>query len=63
MWPAAGRAPKREARLRVLHVAEDGQRRPLGNTYREKTVGVTLSLEAAFNKGNSGTLTRRVAAE
>ena len=52
-----------EVWFRIIHVAESGHHRPLGDAYRDQTVEVTLGPEAAFKKGNPGTLTRRVAAE
>jgi len=52
-----------EVWFRVLHIAEDGHHRPLGEAYREQTVEVTLGLKGAFKKGNVGVLTRRVAAD
>jgi hypothetical protein len=42
------RVAQPEVWFRVLHVAEDGHHRPLGDAYREQTVEVTLGQERAF---------------
>ncbi|MBN1461110.1 MAG: hypothetical protein JXA57_16405, partial [Armatimonadetes bacterium] len=57
------RATQPEVWFRVLHVAEDGHHRPLGDAYRDQTVEVTLGPKGAFKKDNPGVLTRRVAAD
>jgi hypothetical protein len=49
-----------EVYIRIVHVALHGQSGP--DTYREQTVDIALGPKGAFEKGNTGTLTRRLPA-
>ncbi|MBN2565587.1 MAG: hypothetical protein JXB46_07730, partial [Candidatus Eisenbacteria bacterium] len=57
------RVAQPEVWFRIRHIAEDGHHGPLGDAYRDQTVEVTLGPKGAFNKGNLGVLTRRVATD
>jgi len=48
--------------FRIVHVAEDGHHRALGNAVREQAVEIALGSKGAFTNGNVGAVTRRVAA-
>jgi hypothetical protein len=49
--------------FRIVHVAADGQNGAPVAAYREQTVEIALGPKGAFENGNIGTLTRRVAAD
>src|SRR3990172_7181500 len=50
-----------EVYFRIVHIALPGQSGP--DTYREQTVEIALGPKGAFENGNIGPLTRRVAAD
>ena len=49
--------------FRIIHVAEDGHHRALGDALREQSVEIALGPKGAFKNGNVGAVTRRVAAD
>jgi hypothetical protein len=49
-----------EVYFRIVHLAQVGHNRPILTPYREQIVEVALGPKGAFEKGNIGTLTRRV---
>jgi len=46
--------------FRIVHVAEDGHHRALGDAIREQTVEIALGPKRAFTNGNVGAATRQV---
>jgi hypothetical protein len=60
-----GRASLAEPEIwfRIVHVAVDGANGAPVAAYREQTVEIALGPKGAFENGNIGTLTRRVAAD
>ena len=52
-----------EVWFRIVHVALDGPDGAPVAAYREQTVEIALGPKEAFENGNVGTLTRRVAAD
>jgi hypothetical protein len=56
-------AAEPEIWFRILHVAADGRNGAPVATYREQTVEIALRSKGALEKGEVGTLTRRVNAE
>jgi len=46
--------------FRIVHVAEDGHQRALGDAIREQTVEIALGPKGAFTNGNVGTATRQL---
>ena len=49
--------------FRIVHVAENGHHRALGDTVHKQTVEIALGPKGAFKNGNVGALTRNVAAD
>ena len=52
-----------EVWFRIVHVAVDASNGAPVAAYREQTVEIALGPKGAFENGNVGTLTRRVAAD
>jgi hypothetical protein len=52
-----------EVWFRIVHLAQDGLNCALVAAYREQTVEIALGPKGAFENGNVGALTRRVAAD
>lgn len=52
-----------EVFFRVVHLAQNGHNSAPVAAYREQTVEIALGPKGAFENGNIGTLTRRVAAD
>jgi hypothetical protein len=49
--------------FRIVHLAEDGHHRTLGDAIREQTVEIALGPKGVFESGNVGALTRQVATD
>jgi hypothetical protein len=56
-----GSTPEPEIYFRIVHVAQDGHNSAPLAAYREQTVEIALGPKGAFENGNIGAMTRRVA--
>lgn len=63
MCRSTNRQAEPEVYFRVVHVAQNGHNGALVAAYREQTVEIALGPKGAFENGNIGALTRRVAAD
>ncbi len=64
MRPSTNRRSVAESQVwfRIIHVAEDGHHRTLGDSIREQTVEIALGPKRAFKNGNVGKATRQLEA-
>lgn len=63
MCRCTNRQPEPEVWLRIVHVAQIGHHGAPAAAYVEQTIEIALGPKEAFENGNIGALTRRVAVD